>query len=138
MMKIDGACHCGAITYEAEVDPDKTSICHCTDCQTLTGAAFRTSVPAAREKFRILSGEPTIYVKTAESGAKRVQAFCGKCGSPIYATALDDPHALYGIRTGTVRQRDRLVPKRQIWTRSAQKWLDRIASLPASEKEPAG
>ena len=32
-MKIDGGCHCGAITYEAEVDPEKTSICHCTDCQ---------------------------------------------------------------------------------------------------------
>lgn len=27
-MKIDGGCHCGAITYEAEVDPEKTSICH--------------------------------------------------------------------------------------------------------------
>lgn len=25
-MKIDGGCHCGAITYEAEVDPEKTSI----------------------------------------------------------------------------------------------------------------
>jgi hypothetical protein len=39
-MKIDGGCHCGYITYEAEADPDKTSICHCTDCQHLTGTAF--------------------------------------------------------------------------------------------------
>ena len=38
-MKIDGGCHCGAIAYEAEVDPEKTSICHCTDCQQLTGTA---------------------------------------------------------------------------------------------------
>src|SRR4029453_1097434 len=30
MMKIDGGCHCGYITYEAEIDPDKTLICHCT------------------------------------------------------------------------------------------------------------
>jgi hypothetical protein len=39
-MKIDGGCHCGAIAYEAEVDPDRVGICHCTDCQQLTGTAF--------------------------------------------------------------------------------------------------
>ena len=94
-MKIDGACHCGFITFEAEVDPEKTPICHCADCQTLSGSPFRASVPTAPDKFRLLSGEPAIYVKTAESGNKRVQAFCPKCGSPIYATAFDDPTAIF-------------------------------------------
>lgn len=136
-MKIDGGCHCGAITYEAEVDPECTSICHCTDCQKLTGTAFRTTVFAARDKFRILSGEPATYVKTADSGAKRLQAFCGKCGSPIYATSFDHSSAGIGIRIGTVRQRDQLVPKKQIWTRSAQSWVGGIDRIPASEGEPA-
>jgi hypothetical protein len=44
-MKIDGGCHCGYIAYEAEADPAKTYICHCTDCQTLSGSAFRTVLP---------------------------------------------------------------------------------------------
>src|SRR5207245_10875638 len=93
-MKSDGGCHCGYITYEADADPERTSICHCTDCQTLSGAPFRTSVPAPDHDFRILSGEPTVYVKTGESGNKRVQAFCPRCGSPIYATApVDGPKA---------------------------------------------
>ena len=87
-MKIDGACHCGFITFEAEVDPEKTTVCHCADCQTLSGSPYRASVPTTPDKFRLLSGEPTIYVKTAESGSKRAQAFCPKCGSPIYATAV--------------------------------------------------
>jgi hypothetical protein len=89
-MKIDGGCHCGYITYEAEADPERTSICHCTDCQTLTGTVFRTSVRAADGTFRILTGEPTVYMKTAESGAKRAQAFCPRCGSPIYAAPAGD------------------------------------------------
>ena len=42
MMKVDGGCHCGNITYRAEIDPDKVLICHCTDCQTLSGSAYRT------------------------------------------------------------------------------------------------
>jgi hypothetical protein len=135
-MKIDGSCHCGFITYEAEVDPDETGICHCTDCQALTGTAFRVSVRAAGEKFRLLSGEPAIYVKTADSGAKRAQAFCPKCGSPIYATAHGEPRAAYMIRTGTARQRDRLVPKRQIWTRSALPWIASIGSIAGIGSEP--
>ncbi len=40
-MKIDGHCYCGEITFEAEVDPNGLNICHCTDCQTLSGSAFR-------------------------------------------------------------------------------------------------
>ena len=47
-MKIDGGCHCGYITYAAEIDPEKVGICHCTDCQTLSGTAFRVSAPAAK------------------------------------------------------------------------------------------
>jgi hypothetical protein len=38
-MRVDGGCHCGKITYEADIDPDKAGLCHCTDCQTLTSSA---------------------------------------------------------------------------------------------------
>ena len=68
MMKIDGACHCGNITYTAEIDPENVGLCHCTDCQTLSGSAFRTSVRANKETFHLAGGQPKIYVKTAESG----------------------------------------------------------------------
>src|ERR1035437_6561568 len=111
-MHIDGGCHCGYITYEAEVDPDQVRICHCTDCQTLSGSAFRTTVTATKDKFRILTGEPKIYVKTAESGSKRAQGFCPHCGTPIYATTATDPQ-VFGIRVGTARQRAELRPKQQ-------------------------
>ena len=134
-MKITGGCHCGYITYEAETDPDKVSICHCTDCQTLSGAPFRASVPAPDQAFRIISGEPAIYVKTGESGNKRVQAFCPRCGSPIYATAPGDGPKTYNIRVGTVRQLDQLTPKRQIWWRSRQRWLADLAAIPGVEKQ---
>src|SRR5678816_4796018 len=99
-MHIDGRCHCGFITYEAEVDPAKVSICHCTDCQTLTGSAYRVTVPAPKDSFRLLTGKPKVYVKTAESGTRRAHGFCPECGTPIYATAVTDPQS-YGLRVGT-------------------------------------
>jgi hypothetical protein len=128
-MRIDGGCFCGAITYEAEVDPEKTSICHCRDCQQLTGAAFRVTVPASEENYRITGGEPKLFVKTAASGAKRVQAFCPECGSQLYATSAGGGPKVYGIRTGTARQRDRLVPRKQIWHGSKMGWLPELGDM---------
>jgi hypothetical protein len=81
-MKVDGGCHCGNIRYEAEVDPATVVICHCTDCQTLSGSAFRTVVPTKEGSFRLLSGVPKVYVKTGESGNRREQTFCPNCGYP--------------------------------------------------------
>jgi hypothetical protein len=133
-MKIDGRCHCGAITYEAEVDPAFVSICHCTDCQTLTGTAFRTSIRAAHDKFKLLSGTPKVYVKIGDSGGRRAQAFCADCGSPIYATAAEG-NAPYNIRVGTVRQRSELVPMVQIWCRSEQQWLPTLGGIRKVEKQ---
>jgi hypothetical protein len=127
-MQIDGACHCGYITYVAEIDPDKAGLCHCTDCQTLSGSAFRVSVAAAREAFSLRSGQPKIYVKTAESGAKRAQAFCPECGTSIYSAAVEDPH-VFNIRVGTARQRAELRPKSQGWCRSARDWVMDLHSI---------
>jgi hypothetical protein len=87
-MKIDGCCHCGYITYEAEIDPEKVMICHCTDCQTLSGSAFRTVALTREGTFKLLSGELKIYVKTGENGTKRPQSFCPECGTPIYSTTV--------------------------------------------------
>lgn len=134
-MKIDGGCHCGAIKYEAEVDPEKVSICHCTDCQILTGTAYRVTVPASSENFQIIEGDPTLYLKTtADSGAVRAQAFCGLCGSHLYATGVGDGPKVYGIRVGTANQRRDLPPKRQVWHQSALDWVDSLGELPAVEK----
>jgi hypothetical protein len=132
-MKIDGHCHCGEITFEAEVDPDALNICHCTDCQTLSGTAFRVNIPAPAEHFVLLSGKPKTYIKTAESGNKRLHAFCGNCGTPIYACAVDNPQS-YGLRIGAITQRAAFSPKRQGWRRSALHWVDALAAVPATEK----
>jgi hypothetical protein len=134
-MRVHGGCHCGFIAYEADADPEKAAICHCTDCQTLSGSAFRTVVPVSSETFRLLKGQPTIYIKAGESGNRRQQAFCPKCGSPIFSAPPEDGPKTMMIRVGTIRQRDRFVPKVQFWSRSKQRWVYDIASARELEKQ---
>jgi hypothetical protein len=129
VMKIDGQCHCGFIAYEAEIDPEKVEVCHCTDCQILSGSAFRIVAPVEGDSLRILSGEFTTYIKTADSGNKRAQMFCPKCATPIYSAFADGGPPRY-VRVSTARQRNELPPRTQIWTRRAQPWLADLCALP--------
>jgi hypothetical protein len=135
-MKVDGTCLCGAIRIEAEADPEKTTVCHCTDCQTGTGSAFRVSVPVPGGSLKV-TGEPKIYIRTtAESGNPRAQAFCPTCGTPFYATTPGEGvQAVYMLRVGVLRQRDQLLPKRQIWCRSARDWTGELGNVPRFEKQ---
>jgi hypothetical protein len=137
-MKVTGGCHCGFITIEGEADPEKVNVCHCTDCQTGTGSAFRVSVPIPGNVFK-MRGQPTNYVKTtSESGNPRVQAFCPKCGSPIYSTTPGEgQQASYMVRVGILKERDQLAPKKQSWFRSARDWVTHMDAIPKNQKQQA-
>src|SRR5262245_4201753 len=134
MMKIEGSCHCGNITYSAEIDPEKVGICHCTDCQTFSGSAFRISVPANKEAFHLAGRQPKSDGKTAESGTKRAQAFWPECGTSIYSAAVRDPQ-VFNIRVATARQRGELRPKSQGWCRSARDWVNDLQSIKQFAKQ---
>jgi hypothetical protein len=134
-MKIDGCCHCGRISYKAEINPDYVIICHCTDCQTISGAPYRVTVPVKTENFK-LQGQPKTYVKTADSGNKRVLAFCADCGSAIYSTTPEN-QVVFSLRLGMIKQRAQLIPKSQGWCRSALPWAMDIGHIPRiSDKAP--
>jgi len=135
-LKIDGKCHCGEITFSAEVEPDRVFLCHCSDCQALSGSAFRTNIRAIEETFKIESGAPKVYVKTAENGAKRAQAFCPNCGSPIYAGPEEDSSLQYvSMRVGLIKQKFRFKPSRQIWCCSSLDWMPEFSDIPKNETE---
>jgi hypothetical protein len=134
-MRIDGQCHCGAVTYEADIDPEEVSVCHCTDCQVLTGSAFRVTAIASGEGIRLTGREPKTYVKVAESGRRRIQQFCADCGSPLFTRGEGADPGPWGIRWGSIRQRLELVPRRQIWCRSALPWIHDLRDLPGRETD---
>lgn len=128
-MHITGRCHCGAVSFRAEADPQKVLVCHCADCQQFSGAPFRAVVPVPAENVDI-EGQPRHYVKVAQSGNPRAQAFCATCGTQLYATEPDSPK-VYNFRLGCVDQRAELMPVLQIWSQSALPWLHELPTLPA-------
>lgn len=132
-MHIDGACHCGRVTFTAEVDPGRVIVCHCTDCQVLSGSPFRVVVAAPIASL-VLRGETRSYIKVAASGNERSQVFCPECATPLYATTPENATQVT-IRLGCVKQRAELVPSVQIWQRSSLPWLSELGSIPGSQEQ---
>lgn len=130
IMLINGACHCKAVSFTAQIDPSRVMVCHCTDCQVLSGSPFRAVVAAPIGQFTV-QGPTKSYVKVAQSGNRRAQVFCPECGTPLYATAPENATSVV-IRLGCVEQRSQLKPSVQIWQHSAMPWLSELPSVPGS------
>ncbi|WP_343626631.1 GFA family protein [Roseateles puraquae] len=131
-MQITGQCHCGAIRFTALIDPEKVFVCHCSDCQVLSGAPFRAVVAVPVEQVH-MQGQARHYVKVAASGNRRAQAFCADCGTQLYATEADTPKVM-NIRLGCVNERAEIQPRLQVWKSSAMPWLHDLDAVPAHSR----
>jgi hypothetical protein len=134
-MHIDGQCHCGFVTYEAEIDPAAVVICHCTDCQRLTGSPYRVTVRVPQADLTLTGKQPKVYTKIAESGRARLLHFCPECGTPLFSSGTGEAAATWGVRWGSINQRASLKPARQIWCSSATDWFGETAALPGTPQE---
>jgi hypothetical protein len=134
-MNISGQCHCGAVSFTALIDPGRVMVCHCTDCQVLSGAPYRAVVAAPFDSL-VVSGQTKHYIKVAQSGNRRAQVFCPECGTPLWATAPENPTAVI-IRLGCVKERAQLKPAVQIWKHSALPWVEALAAVPGSADQQA-
>lgn len=88
------------------------------------------------EMFRLSSGELKFFEKIADSGTIRALAFCSECGTRIHARTVGEGASFFGLRAGTVTQRDQLNPKLQVWCKSARDWVGDLRSIPRFDEQP--
>lgn len=71
-----GGCHCGAVRFECDLEPDaETSRCDCSIC---TKGRFWKTI-ARKEAFRLLQGADMLTEYQFGNGIIR-HCFCRKCG----------------------------------------------------------
>ena len=132
-LPVTGRCHCGTVQLRALVDPSRVFVCHCSDCQVLTGSAYRVVVPALAGSCE-LTGPVTEYARRADSGAVRLQVFCPSCGTPVLAKSADG-QGLATLRVGVLDQRAELLPVAQLWQRSALPRVNDLSDIPACAQQ---
>jgi hypothetical protein len=129
-----GGCQCGAVRYALAGEPLPLVICHCKECQKQTSSAFGMSLPVAKEALRV-SGELKEWRRPADSGREVACWFCPTCGSRVYHSSLLGP-GYWHLKPGTLDDTSWLEPVAEVWTRSAQPWLDFSGRLLSFAREP--
>ncbi len=82
MNSITGSCLCGEVTFECDDAFNAFHLCHCTQCQKVTGSAHVSNLFTDNDNICWISGEEQIR-RYDLPGRTITSAFCGKCGSPV-------------------------------------------------------
>jgi hypothetical protein len=92
-----GSCHCGAVTFEADLDLTQSSYrCNCSICRR---NRFWPAVANA-DGFRLLTGRSEL-TKYLFNSRKNEHWFCRTCGVRPYGVGTDTPiGVMYGVNIG--------------------------------------
>ena len=92
-----GSCHCGAVTFEADLDLAQTSYrCNCSICRR---NRFWAAV-ARSDRFRLLTGAGEL-TESLFNTRKNQHFFCKHCGVRPFGVGNDTPIGkMYGVNIG--------------------------------------
>ena len=104
-------------------------ICHCYECQKVSGSAFTTNLVVPTDNFKITSGSETLksYAAPHQSGMTLTIYFCCNCGSAVYK--VGDSDAFKGtviVQAGTLDGEIKLDDMKlgaELWVSQRVRWL---------------
>lgn len=114
-------CQCGALSAEAEGEPDAVVACSCTECQRRTGSVFADNAYYQREKLN-LNGDAREFVRVADSGQPFHMFFCPICGTTLWFYSARDPSRV-GIAVGAFADPSFPKPDRTVFDESKHAWV---------------
>lgn len=121
-----GACLCGATSFEVSGSLATVVICHCRQCRRGNGGAFNVSVVVNVDQVTFHNRKT---IKEYESSPGKFRAFCEICGSPVYSRRPDIPETIR-LRGGLIIDLPAPSDLRHSHRDSHWPWLDTIECAP--------
>ncbi len=121
-MAYSGGCRCGACRYQLNYDQLPVSyVCHCLDCQTMTGSAFSLHALVRADRFAC-EGELLAWDHANSQGKVTSQKFCAACKTRLYSTNEGRPGTVI-VRMGTLDESQKILPAVHVWVKRKQNWI---------------
>ena len=118
-----GGCLCGQVRYRTIGRPQRTTICHCTFCQRLTGSAFLVEPVFRIDQVEIERGTPATYEHRSPAHGRTLTVnFCDRCGTHLSLLFERFP-GYQGVCGGTFDEPHWFEPDRHIFTETAVPWM---------------
>jgi hypothetical protein len=133
MMKLEGGCYCGNVRFVAEGEPVMRGMCHCRECQYISGGGANLFflMPAAGVSYT--KGAPKQFKRTDLEQAV-TREFCGDCGTHMITKPAAFPFAV--IKVGTLDDPKVFEPAVAIYTVDKQPFHVIPEGMPAFERLP--
>ena len=131
--KMTGGCLCGAVRYEANGPAMGNALCHCRDCQFVSGGEPASLVIVGRDALKITKGELKDFTKKGDSGKNVTRKFCANCGTQVLSDVETAPQ-IWVIKVGTLDNAAAFNPGIVLYTSSAQPWAHMPDGVPQMPK----
>lgn len=130
-MATTGGCHCGAVRWSAEGEPEHHALCHCADCRRWSGAPVAGWIAWPAEKVTV-TGAPMVY-RSSQQGSRE---FCGACGTGLFYRNPQFLPGIIDIQSGTMDDPEAQPPGAQIMVKDRLSWTQGMTALPAFSTYP--
>ena len=127
-----GGCHCGAIRYDVDGEPQHVALCHCSDCRRSAGAPMVSWAAFTADALTVTQGQPITF----NSSGAAMRSFCGTCGTGLFYRNADMLPGIVDIQSVTLDDPEALPPDAHIQVAERLDWMDDLDSLTRFERFP--
>jgi len=127
-----GGCHCGAIRYDVDGEPQHVALCHCSDCRRSAGAPMVSWAAFTEDALTVTQGQTITF----NSSGAAMRSFCGTCGTGLFYRNADMLPGIVDIQSVTLDDPEALPPEAHIQVAERLHWMDDLDSLTRFERFP--
>ena len=127
-----GRCHCGAVQYSVEGEPQHVALCHCVDCRKSAGAPMVAWAAFAESEMTVTQGDVTTF----NSSGVSMRSFCARCGTGLFFRNAEFLPGIIDIQSATLDDPNALAPFGHIQTAEQIDWMASAHELPRFERYP--
>jgi hypothetical protein len=124
-MMLEGGCFCGHVRYEAGGESFHSTICHCSMCRRVVGAAIVAWFTVPRSQYRLVTNAPTRFASSR--GVTRT--FCPRCGTSLTFETDEFPDEI-DITTASLDDPEAMPPHDHTHTATRLNWVRLADGLP--------
>ncbi|RBW42451.1 aldehyde-activating protein [Psychromonas sp. B3M02] len=133
MSSISGSCLCGKVYFESDNNFNEFHLCHCIQCQKVTGSAHAANIFTQPSNIKWLSGES--LVKRFDVPGRAIStAFCEECGAPVPYLSRNKKDLI--IPVGCLNGVPNITPQDNIFCSEKAEWYEQGLKAKSFDKFP--
>ena len=129
-----GACLCGALRWRAEGEPELQGLCHCRNCQRLSGGGHVGFICFPDEAATV-EGTTRSYAVTGGSGRLATRFSCPVCHAIVFGSSEMMPGKI-NFYAGSLDDPALFKPTMAVFVRTRPPWDDSSRGLACYETLP--